>query len=34
MCYQARNVFGSEPNDGHIFIAERLRKGSRKLFGQ
>jgi hypothetical protein len=29
--YQARNVFGSEPNDGHIFIAERSRKGSRKL---
>jgi hypothetical protein len=24
-------VFGSEPNDGQIFIAERSRKGSRKL---
>jgi hypothetical protein len=26
-------VFGSEPNDGQIFIAERSRKGSRKLLG-
>ena len=24
-------MFGSEPNDGQIFIAERSRKGSRKL---
>jgi hypothetical protein len=24
-------VFGSEPHDGQIFIAERSRKGSRKL---
>jgi len=24
-------VFGSEPNDGQIFIAERSRKGSHKL---
>ena len=24
-------MFGSEPHDGQIFIAERSRKGSRKL---
>jgi hypothetical protein len=32
MWLSGRNVFGSEPNDGQIFIAERSRKGSRKLF--